>query len=293
MTGWLVLGAGGQLGLCLEEAMLETENSFTMAYRHECDITDERSVADVLARTRPSVVVNCAAWTAVDAAEDNELAATRANCDGARIVAKACKNHGALLVHVSTDYVFSGTDSLPYDEDSTTLPASAYGRSKLLGERAVRESYPEGTYVVRTAWLYSRFGSNFVKTMIRRALADAPVRVVDDQRGQPTHAGDLARHIIDLVQSDAPRGVYHGTNSGDGTWYDLAREIYDLAHKPISLVTPVRTDEYPTRAIRPKNSVLAHRRTIAAGVGEMRNWKSALAESIGGIIAEVEKEIAT
>jgi len=290
---WLVLGAGGQLGRCLGEALVEAGIPFTLTGRNECDITDARSVADVLSRTRPEVVVNCAAWTAVDAAEDNEADATLANRDGARNVAEACKDHGAQLVHVSTDYVFAGTDTGAYDEDSPTFPASAYGRTKLLGEHAVLESHPGGTFVVRTAWLYSRFGGNFVKTMLRRALADAPVRVVDDQRGQPTHAGDLARHIIDLVQSDAPRGVYHGTNSGDGTWCDLAREIYDLAHKPISLVSPVGTDEYPTKATRPKNSVLGHRRTVAAGVSEMRNWKSALAESIGGIIAEVEKENVT
>jgi len=290
---WLVLGAGGQLGRCLGEALVEAGIPFTLAGRNECDITDARSVADVLSRTRPEVVVNCAAWTAVDAAEDNEADATLANRDGARNVAEACKDHGALLVHVSTDYVFAGTDTGAYDEDSPTFPASAYGRTKLLGEHAVLESHPGGTFVVRTAWLYSRFAGNFVKTMLRRALADAPVRVVDDQRGQPTHAGDLARHIIDLVQSDAPRGVYHGTNSGDGTWCDRAREIYDLTHKPISLVSPVGTDEYPTKATRPKNSVLGHRRTVTAGVIEMRNWKSALAESIGGIIAEVEKENVT
>ena len=287
---WLVLGGGGQLGRCLEEALVECGIPFTLADRATCDIVDERAVDALVSGLRPAVVVNCAAWTAVDAAEDDESAATLVNHDGARNVAKACKSHGAVLVQVSTDYVFSGNKSGVYDEHSTTNPVSAYGRSKLLGEQAVLDVYPDGTYIVRTAWLYSKFGANFVKTMVRRALAEMPVRVVDDQHGQPTHAGDLARHIIDLVRSGAPQGVYHGTNSGNATWYELAREIYDLMHKQKTLVSPVGTDEYPMKATRPKNSVLGHQRTLAAGADEMRNWKDAIAESIGGIIAVVEKE---
>ena len=287
---WLVLGGGGQLGRCLEEALVECGIPYTLADRGVCDITDARAADGLVSRIRPSVVVNCAAWTAVDAAEDDESAATLVNHNGARNVAEACKYHGAVLVQVSTDYVFSGKESGVHDENSTTNPVSAYGRSKLLGEQAVLDVYPDGTYVVRTAWLYSKFGGNFVKTMVRRALAEMPVRVVNDQHGQPTYAGDLARHIIDLVRSGAPFGVYHGTNSGNATWYELAREIFDLAHKPTTLVSPVGTDEYPTKATRPENSVLGHQRTLAAGVDEMRNWKDALAESIGGIIAVVEKE---
>ena len=290
---WLVLGAGGQLGRCLEEALVEAGIPFTLAGRNECDITDARIVSDVLSRTRPDVVVNCAAWTAVDAAEDNEADATLANRDGARNVAEACKDHGALLVHVSTDYVFAGTDTGAYDEDSPTFPASAYGRTKLLGEHAVLENYPGGTYVVRTAWLYSRFGGNFVKTMLRRALTDAPVRVVDDQRGQPTHAGDLARHIIDLVQSGAPRGVYHGTSTGETTWYGFARLIYALAGVETDLVTPVLSSEFPTPATRPANSVLGHGRTVAAGVDEMRPWDTALQTVIADIIEAVKSEPAS
>lgn len=287
---WLVLGGSGQLGRCLEEALVECGIPFTLADRGRCDITDQRAVDGLVSSLQPAVVVNCAAWTAVDDAEDNESAATLVNRDGARNIAYACKSHGAVLVHVSTDYVFSGRESEAHDENSTTNPVSAYGRSKLLGEQAILDVHPEGTYVVRTAWLYSKFGGNFVKTMVRRALADMPVRVVDDQHGQPTYAGDLAWHIIDLLAARAPYGVYHGTNSGSTTWCDLAREVYNLMHKPITLVSPVGTDEYPTKATRPKNSVLGHQRTLAAGVDEMRNWKDALAEAIGGIIAVTKEE---
>ena len=274
----------------MQEALTEWNLQFVALGSDECDVTNSDAVSAVMEIHRPDVVVNCSAWTAVDAAEDNEVAAFAINCDGPRNVAAACRTNGSTLVHVSTDYVFPGDGSGEYAEDSPTGPVSVYGKSKLCGEREAIAGHPDGTYIVRTAWLYSRHGGNFVKTMLRRALSGAAVRVVDDQLGQPTLANDLARHIIDLVTSGAPVGVFHGTNSGRTTWCGLAREIFDLAGAGTGLVSPVGTSEYPTRAVRPANSVLGHARTLDAGVAEMRQWDVALRASISGIIETVKSE---
>ena len=290
VSNWLVLGARGQLGTCLQEALTERGIGFRALGSVECDVTDFPAVAAAVSQHEPTVVVNCSAWTAVDAAEDNEDAALKVNCDGAANVAKAARGAGAILVHISTDYVFPGTHADPYAEDSATGPLSVYGKSKLCGEQRVMSTYPENSYVIRTAWLYSRHGANFARTMLRRALAGSEVRVVDDQFGQPTLADDLANHIIDLVEACAPPGVYHGTNSGSCTWFDFALLLYELAGADTSLVSPVVSAEYPTKAVRPRNSVLGHERTLAAGVAEMRRWDTAVAASIGGIVQALSQE---
>lgn len=274
----------------MQEALTERNLPFAALGSDECDVTNSDAVSAVMEIHRPDVVVNCSAWTAVDAAEDNEATAFAINCDGPRNVAVACRTSGSTFVHVSTDYVFPGDGSGEYAEDSPTGPVSVYGKSKLCGEREAIAGHPDGTYIVRTAWLYSRHGGNFVKTMLRRALSGAAVRVVDDQLGQPTLADDLAHHIIDLVTSGAPVGVFHGTNSGRTTWCGLAREIFDLAGAGTGLVSPVGTSEYPTRAVRPANSVLGHARTLDSGIAEMRQWDVALRASISRIIETVKSE---
>lgn len=290
MTDWLVLGAGGQLGRCLQEALTESGTPHVALTSPECDITDPSALEHSLGRHKPRVVVNCAAWTAVDAAEDNVETAFSVNCRGAGNVARACRAAGSLLVHVSTDYVFPGTESGPYAEDAPTGPVSAYGKSKLCGELEVLAALPDASYIVRTAWLYSRHGGNFAKTMLRRALTGTPVRVVDDQRGQPTLADDLARHIIDIVSAHAPFGVYHGTNSGEASWCDFARDIFRLSGSGEHLVSAVDSSEYPTRAVRPRNSVLGHDRTRLNGLTEMRHWSAALAASVRAIIDVIDEE---
>lgn len=287
---WLILGARGQLGRCTQEALKERGIPHVALGSSECDITDEVAVNTVVRDSGADIVLNCAAWTAVDAAEDNVPAATHVNVEGARNVARACSSTGAVLVHISTDYVFAGGGTDPHAENSVTDPVSVYGKTKLAGEKAVFATNPGRTYVVRTAWLYSRHGSNFAKTMVRRALAGSAVRVVDDQYGQPTLADDLARHIIDLVTTPAPFGTYHGTNSGVGTWFGFATEIFGLCGVDQTLVTPVGTAEYPTRAVRPRNSALDHGRTIAAGVPEMRQWQEALRAAASDIIESIRAE---
>ena len=287
---WLILGANGQLGKSLQTVLTTDDISFTAVDRQTLDITDRDACIKLFNSLSPEVVVNCAAWTAVDLAEDNEAGAFRINCDATRDIAIASREVNAINVHVSTDYVFSGVADTPYDVDSPTAPVSVYGKSKLCGEVAVAEEYPERSYIVRTAWLYSPHGGNFVKTMIRKARSASAVRVVSDQLGQPTLAADLAQHIVDLVTTQAPFGIFHGTNSGVASWYDLTVEIYTQLGVDTSLVSPVPTSEYPTKAVRPQYSVLDHAHTIDCGMAEMQNWKTALRESLPNIVKVISEE---
>ena len=288
---WLILGANGQLGKSLQRVLTEQNIAFTATDRNSLDISDRDACIKLFTALSPDVVVNCAAWTAVDLAEDNEKEAFRINCDASRNIAIAARSARAINVHISTDYVFSGVANTPYDVDSPTAPVSIYGKSKLCGEVAITDEYPEKSYIIRTAWLYSPYGGNFVKTMIRKARSASAVRVVSDQLGQPTLASDLAVHIVDVVTSQAPFGIFHGTNSGAASWYELTCEIYSLLGVDTSLVSPVPTSEYPTKAVRPQYSVLGHAHTIECGIEVMRNWKSALKESLPDITKIISEEI--
>lgn len=288
---WLILGANGQLGKSLQAVLNINDISFTAVDRQLLDITNRDACIKLFNSLSPEVVVNCAAWTAVDLAENYETEAFRINCDATRNIAIAAREINAINVHISTDYVFSGVADTPYDVNSPTAPVSVYGKSKLCGEVAINEEYPDRSYIVRTAWLYSPHGGNFVKTMIRKARTASPVRVVSDQLGQPTLAADLAIHIVDLVKSQVPFGIFHGTNSGVASWYDLTVEIYTLLGMDTSLVSPVPTSEYPTKAVRPQYSVLGHAHTIDCGVAEMQDWKTALQESLPSIVKIISEEI--
>lgn len=288
---WLVLGASGQLGRSLMKALAEAGIQHTGATRSQCDITSRSSIDAALEQLEPTIVVNAAAWTAVDAAEEHQQEAAEVNEFGARTLAAACRVSGSQLVHISTDYVFDGTHTSPIREDARCSPGTVYGRTKRAGEIGVIDELADSACVVRTAWLYSEYGNNFAKTMMRRALAGSPVSVVNDQVGQPTNAHDLAMHIINLMNSAAPHGIYHGTNSGHASWYDFARSIYDMVGAKPTLVTATDTSSYPTRAKRPQYSVLSHDRTIANDIIEMRPWEDALAASIEAIRNAVRSEM--
>jgi dTDP-4-dehydrorhamnose reductase len=286
---WLILGGHGQLGQSLQRSLESHSLQYTALGRQEVDISKMNEVSAVVKDVSPTVIVNAAAWTAVDAAEDNEDDAYAVNCLGAGRVAVAAAANSIPLVHISTDYVFSGTSPTPFREDDIPAPVGAYGRTKLAGENAVRLAHPEGSLIVRTAWLYSQFGHNFAKTMASRAMDQQPVRVVNDQRGQPTLATDLADHIIDLVAANAPAGTYHGTNSGECTWFEFASEIFRLVGVDPFLVSAVPSTEYPTRAIRPSYSVLAHGNTEHAQVAPMRPWLEALEMAMPHIVAQTKR----
>jgi dTDP-4-dehydrorhamnose reductase len=239
----------------------------------------------------PKVIVNCAAWTDVDGAENSEAQALRVNSDGAENVAAGAKLCGAKLIHISTDYVFSGENVTPWRVDDPINPQSAYGRTKAEGEQRVLETHPERTLIVRTAWLYSPWGKNFAKTMTRLAIdGDGEVRVVNDQIGQPTSATDLAKQLVEMGISNSLEGTYHGTNSGQATWFEFAQQIFKLAGNDVSRVIPVSSSEYPRPAKRPSYSVLSHDAWAKTSVEPMRDWRIALADAMPAIISAVKAE---
>ena len=297
MTRWLVTGSAGMLGRDLTELLRLRGADFTPLTRADLDVTDPAAVAKAVGAVRPDVVVNCAAWTAVDAAEEHEAAALAINGQGAANLAAACVEGGALLIHPSTDYVFDGHATTPYAEDALTDPAGAYGRTKLAGERAVLAALPDASYVVRTAWLYGAHGKNFVKTMLRLASNGTAPGVVADQHGQPTWTADVATQIIALVDKSAPPGIYHATSSGQTTWFGFAEEIFTLYHSSAgqdqdqaaerSVVSPrpITTADYPTPAQRPAYSVLAHDSWPTAGLSPIGEWKEALHRAFPAILA--------
>ncbi|MGX5680794.1 dTDP-4-dehydrorhamnose reductase [Schumannella luteola] len=272
MTRYLVTGAGGMLGADLARA-LEGRDA-TLLTRADLDIADAAAVDAAVAGH--DVVINAAAYTKVDDAEAHEDAATHVNGTGAGILAEAAARHGARIVQVSTDYVFDGTATSPYPEDAPRRPVSAYGRSKALGEELVERAHPDGHYIVRTAWLYGADGPNFAKTMLRLAAERDTIGVVTDQVGQPTWTGDLAEQIVALVDADAPAGVYHGTNSGEASWFDFARAVLECQGLDPERIIPTDSSTFVRPAPRPAYSVLGHDRWATAGLTPLRSWREAL-----------------
>ena len=285
MTGWLVTGAGGMLGTDLVAALTSRGESVTAMDRAGLDVTDAAAVTDAITRGRPDVVVNCAAWTAVDDAEASEEQALAVNGGGAANLAAACARFGARLVQVSTDYVFAGDASRPYAEDDVPAPRTAYGRTKLAGERAVLGGLSGSGYVVRTAWLYGVHGPSFARTMIKLEDQRPTVDVVDDQYGQPTWTIDVARQIIALVHSPAAPGIYHATSSGQTTWFGLAREIFALLGADPARVRPIPSSALPRTARRPAYSVLGHGAWAGPGLPPIGEWRAALHRAFPGLLA--------
>ena len=286
---WLILGGSGQLGIALSEELGSRGIIFRALSHQELDITKEPIVRDLIAELSPSVIINCAAWTDVDGAEANEEIAFLVNSQGVENLAEAAKTCGAKLVQISTDYVFSGHTDEPWKENDLKQPLSAYGRSKASGEDRALVVYSQGTYIVRTAWLYSPWGKNFVKTIARKALENEAVKVVNDQCVQPTSATELANRIVELIRSSSKPGIYHLTNSGKASWFDFAQEIYRLLGKQDSLVEPVSSDVFVRPAPRPSNSTLSNESWNDTGLPPMSNWKSALKEAMPSIILKIHE----
>ncbi len=285
MTRWLVTGAGGMLGTDLVAVLTSCGESVTGLDRASLDVTDAAAVTDAIGRGQPDVVVNCAAWTAVDDAEACEEQALAVNAGGAANLAAGCAALGARLVQVSTDYVFAGDAGRPYAEDDVPAPRTAYGRTKLAGERAVLDRLPEAGYVVRTAWLYGTHGPSFVRTMIKLESQRPTVDVVDDQHGQPTWTADVAGQIIALVRSTAVPGVYHATSSGQTTWFGLAREVFGLLGADPVRVRPIPSSAMPRPAPRPAYSVLGHSAWAEPRVPPIGEWRMALRGALPQLLA--------
>ena len=280
MTRILITGANGQLGNEMRLLAREhTEYEYLFTDVAELDICDEQAVADYVRRNEVDVIVNCAAYTAVDKAEDNEELCDRLNRLAPGYLAKAVAARGGKLVQISTDYVFDGTAHVPYTEDCPTCPDSVYGRTKLGGEREAFAHCPD-TMVIRTAWLYSTFGNNYVKTMLRLGRERETLGVIFDQVGTPTYARDLAAVIFAAIGKGIVPGVYHFSNEGVCSWYDFTKAIHRLAGITTCRVSPLHTDEYPTRATRPHYSVLDKTKIKQTYGVEVPYWTDSLEECL-------------
>jgi dTDP-4-dehydrorhamnose reductase len=275
----LITGAGGQVGrMLLETRPPEVE---AIACTHaDLDIGAQEAVRECAGRHRPAVIINAAAYTAVDKAESEPEAAQRINAQGPGHLAWAARELGARLLHISTDFVFDGAASVPYGPDSATNPLSVYGRSKRDGERAVLAALPEHATIVRTAWVYAATGANFVRTMLRVMRANRAVRVVADQVGTPTAARFLAQTLWHIAGNAQIRGIHHWTDAGVASWYDFAVAIAEEGAQlglvpPEVTVTPITTSDYPTPARRPSYSVLDKRSLAPHGLSPL-HWRKRL-----------------
>lgn len=286
---WLV-GNKGMLGTEVHRR-LQAAGLRHVATDLEMDIADEKALGNFADPLNFSWIVNCSAYTAVDRAEDEPESAFRINADGVRNLAILASRKEAALLHISTDYIFDGKKDGPYEETDVPNPLGVYGKSKLQGEGYVRESLDRHV-ILRTAWLYGPAGNNFVRTMLRLFQERDEVRVVDDQRGSPTLAGDLADAVVRVVTRETvPFGTYHFTNEGWTTWFEFAGEIHRLAREAGILtrdvrLVPIKTDQYPTKAVRPANSCLCKEKIKAAFGIPIRSWQTALGECIRQMSAE-------
>lgn len=253
----VVTGANGQLGKCLQDVAANFPSLHCISLgREHCDLQQFGMVSQVLHSLKPDWVLNAAAYTAVDKAEQETIAANLINGEAVGHLAKVCSDIGAKLLHVSTDYVFDGTATKPYVETDAVNPVGAYGKSKLIGERQIQQFYPEGSVIVRTSWVYSRHGSNFVKTMLRLMKEKEAIGVVNDQLGSPTYAIDLANALLSICQHPQfVPGIFHYCNSGIISWYDFAVAIQEISGLNC-MVKPITTADFPTPAKRPAWSVL-------------------------------------
>lgn len=283
---WLVTGARGMLGADLMTALHEAGHEAVGVGHAELDVTDPAAVSAYFA-AEPAfdVVVNCAAWTAVDDAETHEAEALKVNEEGPRLLAAEARLGDARIVQVSTDYVFDGCATTPYAEDAPGAPGSAYGRTKWSGEQAVRKEHPGGHYVVRTAWLYGAHGPCFPKTMARLAQERGALSVVDDQIGQPTWTVDVAATILALVTAEAPAGTYHATSTGQTSWFGFAQAIVASAGLDPAIVSPTDSASFVRPAPRPAYSVLGHDASVAAGIPLIGDWAERWAVAAAPVLA--------
>ncbi len=277
----LVTGANGQLGSEIIELSSEYENNYFFTDRAGLDISDEEDVKNYIVENSINVIINCAAYTAVDKAEDDKTNADIINHLAVKNLAKISKNNDIKLIHISTDYVFDGKNYKPYTEDDSVNPNSVYGTTKLAGEKAMQVVNPKNSIIIRTSWVYSSFGANFVKTMLRLGKERDELGVIFDQVGTPTYARDLAKTILEILPniSNEKVEIYNYSNEGVLSWYDFAKEIMRMA-KLTCKVNPIETKEYPTPAKRPHFSLLNKSKIKKEFNIEIPYWKDSLDECL-------------
>ena len=287
---WLITGANGQLGRCLQDTLDAKGIDFVALSRADLDITNSALVKESFNSIKPDVVINTAAYTNVEQAEIDSVAAFKINHLGAAIVATVSKSIGAKLVHFSTDYVFAGNSISPWRVNDLTEPLSIYGKSKLAGEVEILKEYSENSLIIRTAWLYSPYGKNFYKTMLTKAFnGDEIVRVVSDQQGQPTSALDLAELTVKAVTKNVSSGLFHGTNAGSCSWFEFAKYIFEIAGENSIRVTSVLSSELITRVERPKYSVLDNQKWSEFGIMPLNPWKDSVQKVLPDMMLSLAK----
>jgi dTDP-4-dehydrorhamnose reductase len=287
---WLLAGANGQLGRCLQKTLGTRGIDFVPLSHTDLDITNIGQVRQLVNSTKPDVVINAAAYTNVAQAEIDYDQAFKVNQLGAANLANASRSVNAKLVHFSTDYVFAGNGNSPWQVNDLTEPLSIYGKSKLAGEVEILKEYPEKSLIIRTAWLYSPHGKNFYKTMLTKALNSGEgVRVVNDQQGQPTNAFDLAELTVKAVINDVPSGMFHGTNAGSCSWFEFAQYIFEIAGADPARVTPVLSSEFETNVQRPKYSVLDNQKWSEFGIVPLGPWKDAVQKALPDMMMSLAK----
>jgi dTDP-4-dehydrorhamnose reductase len=282
---WLILGGTGQLGRSLQSQLLKKSIDFIAPNSNNLDLKDFINARKFILEYQPNVVVNCAAWTNVSEAEGNSEEVNIVNGYSVRQLLMACGEISATYAHVSTDYVFSGTKNSPYLVNDKTDPLNAYGVSKALGEKFTIDSGLEKFYIFRTAWLYSEFGNNFVKTIISKYISgQEEIKVVNDQFGNPTYAPDLALQIIEAINRNVSAGIYHSVNSGTASWYDLAVKTIENLGYDTKKIQGVTSGEYRSDILRPQNTSLDVSEWSKVGMQQMQPWDAALKSAIPEII---------
>jgi len=279
----LVTGKNGQLGKSIHKLVASTKQTddFVFVGREELDLSNGNNIVRYFEDNVFDIIINCAAYTAVDKAEEERDLANQINHLAVKQLAEISKNQQAKLIHISTDYVFDGESDKPYIETDETNPINVYGRTKLDGERALQEVMPTNAIIIRTSWVYSEYGNNFVKTMLRLGEEGGALNVVSDQIGSPTYATDLAGAILEIIQNksfiriDQATQIYHYSNEGEISWYEFSKEIIKLASIQCS-VNPITTEHYPTPAQRPKNTLLNKHKLIKTLSIAPPHWKGAL-----------------
>jgi dTDP-4-dehydrorhamnose reductase len=289
MNRILLLGGSGILGAEVLRQLQQENIDYVAPTSSDLDVRKRENLESYISDLKPNWIINCSAWTNVDGAEDSFEAALELNAVAVKNIGDLAKEFGCRVVHISTDYVFDGESSQPYGEDAPVNPVNRYGHSKLQGEIALLEVFPESAYVIRTSWLYGASGKNFVKTMAKKALHSEIAKVVDDQAGSPTSARDLANGIIDLIESQPQPGVYHYSNTGSCTWFELAQSIYKKVGADSKLVSSISSSTLDLKAKRPKYSLLSKEKWKSAGLSEIPNWESSLETLLPEIIIEIQE----
>ena len=274
----LVTGVKGQLGYDVVRELQKRGHETVGVDIDEMDITDAAAVERVMTEVQPDAVIHCSAYTAVDRAEEDTEICRRVNVDGTENIAKICKKLDCKMLYLSTDYIFSGDGERPWEPDDEASPLNAYGQSKYDGELALKK-YVEKYFIVRISWVFGINGNNFIKTMLRLGRENGAVKVVDDQIGSPTYTHDLARLLVDMIESDR-YGAYHATNEGICSWYEFAKEIFRAAGMDNVSVTPVKSGEFPVKAKRPKNSRMSKEKLVANCFSLLPAWQDAVARYI-------------